>query len=66
MSDGCCRGLWIVVSGQWRTEGGSWAPPKFRSFAKADPNSRFSGIYIHNNLIGIWVSFICKLSGTPD
>jgi hypothetical protein len=41
-------------------------PPKFRSFAKAEPNSQFRGIYIRNNLIRIWVSFICKLSETPD
>jgi hypothetical protein len=41
-------------------------PPKFRSFAKAEPNSQFRGIYTRNNLIIIWVSFICKLSGTPD
>jgi hypothetical protein len=41
-------------------------PPKFRSFAKAEPNSQFREIYIRNNLIRIWVSFICKLSGTPD
>jgi hypothetical protein len=31
-------------------EGGS-NPPKFRSFDKAEPNSQFCGIYIHNNLI---------------
>jgi hypothetical protein len=40
--------------------------PIFRSFAKAEPNSQFHGIYIRNNLIRIWVSFICKLSVTPD
>jgi hypothetical protein len=53
---------------QCRTEGGGSTPPppKFRSFAKAEPNSQFRGIYIHNNLIKIWASFICKLSGTPD
>jgi hypothetical protein len=55
---------------QWRTEGvgglGGSNPPKFRSFAKAEPNSQFRGIYIRNNLIRIWVSIICKLSGTPD
>jgi hypothetical protein len=41
--------------------------PKFRGFAKAEPNSHFRGIYeyIRNNLIKIWVSLICKLSGTP-
>jgi hypothetical protein len=38
----------------------------FRNFAKAEPNSQFCGIYICKNLIRIWVSFICKLSGTPD
>jgi hypothetical protein len=41
-------------------------PPKFRSFEKAWPISQFRGIYICNNLSRIWVSFICKLSGTPD
>jgi hypothetical protein len=40
--------------------------PKFRGFAQAEPNSQFRGIYIHNNLIRKWVSFIRKLSGTPD
>jgi hypothetical protein len=39
--------------------------PKFRSFDKAEPNFKFRGIYFRNNLIRIWVSFICKLSGTP-
>jgi hypothetical protein len=58
---------------QWRTEGRGLGgvqlpppPPKFRSFAKAEPNSQFRGIYICNKLIRIWVSFICKLSGTPN
>jgi hypothetical protein len=50
---------------QWRTEGGlgvqTRPPPKCRSFTKAEPNSQFRGTYIHNNLIRIWVSFICKL-----
>jgi hypothetical protein len=41
-------------------------PPKCRSFDKAEPNSQFHGKYISNNLIRIWVSLICKLSGTPD
>jgi hypothetical protein len=41
-------------------------PQKFRSFDKAEPNSQFRGIYIHNNAIIIWISFICKSSGTPD
>jgi hypothetical protein len=41
-------------------------PPKFRSFDKAEPNSQFRGKYIRNNLIRIRVSFICKLSVTPD
>jgi hypothetical protein len=41
-------------------------PPKFRRLDKAEPNSQFRGIYIHNNLIRIRVSFICKSSGTPD
>jgi hypothetical protein len=38
---------------------------KFWSFDKAEPNSQFRGKYICNNLIKIWVSPICKLSGTP-
>jgi hypothetical protein len=53
---------------QWRTEGGGgFKPPhpKFRSFAKAEPNSQFRGIYIRNSLIRIRVSFIYKLSGAP-
>jgi hypothetical protein len=45
---------------------GSTPPPlKFQSFAKVEPNSHFRGMYIHNNLIRICVSFTCKLSGTP-
>jgi hypothetical protein len=60
-----------LSSHQWRTEGGGFGgvqppPPKFRGLAKAEPNSQFRGIYIRNNLIRIWVSLICKLSGTPD
>jgi hypothetical protein len=51
------RGVWGVQTP---------LPPTFRSFAKAEPNSQLRGIYIRNNLIRIWVSFICKLSGTPD
>jgi hypothetical protein len=46
--------------------GDSKNPPKFRSFAKAEPNSQFHGICIHNNLISIRISLICRLSGTPD
>jgi hypothetical protein len=46
------------------TGGGS--TPKFLSYAKAQPNSQFRGIYIRNNLIRIRVPFICKMSGTPD
>jgi hypothetical protein len=40
--------------------------PKFQSFDKAESNSQFCGKYICNNRIRIWVSIICKLSGTPD
>jgi hypothetical protein len=40
--------------------------PNFQSFDKAESNSKFCGKYIHNNIIGMWVSLICKLSGTPD
>jgi hypothetical protein len=46
--------------------GYSTPPPEFPSFEKAEPNSQFHGIYIHNNVIRIWVQFICKLNGTPD
>jgi hypothetical protein len=57
------------VLNQWRTEGGlgggSTPSPKFRSFDKAELNVQFRGKYIHNNLIRIQVSLICKLSGTP-
>jgi hypothetical protein len=48
--------------------GGVWGfqtPPKFHTFDKGEPNSQFRGKYIHNNLIRIRVSLICKLSGTP-
>jgi hypothetical protein len=46
---------------------GIWGgPPKFRSFAKAEPNSQFREIYIRNNLIRIRVSLIYKLSETPN
>jgi hypothetical protein len=54
---------------QWRTDdwGGVQNPPKFRSFDKAQPNFKFHGKYICNNLIRIiQVSIICKLSRTPD
>jgi hypothetical protein len=44
---------------------GVQTPLKFRSFDKAEPNSLFCGKYIRNNLIRIWVSLICRLSGTP-
>jgi hypothetical protein len=46
-------------------EGGS-TPTKILSFDTAEPNSQFREIYFCNNLIWIRVSFICKLSGTPD
>jgi hypothetical protein len=54
---------YILKNGQWcsvgwylkesteqgRTEGGGvqTPAPKFRSFAKAEPNSQFRGIYVH-------------------
>jgi hypothetical protein len=63
-----CFSTSLTHSGAFR-RGGRWfnpPSPKFRSFAKAEPNSQFRGIYIRNNLIRIWVSLICKLSGTPD
>jgi hypothetical protein len=62
--------IWTRTPWQWRTEKGGWGgwnlPPKFKRFDKAEPNSHFRGIYIHNNVIRIRVSFICKSSGTPD
>jgi hypothetical protein len=57
---------------QWHTGGGGGFGglkpplPKFQSFYKAELNSQFRGKYFHNNLIRIWGSLICKLSGTPD
>jgi hypothetical protein len=49
------KNIWrILRTGQWRTEGGGvQIPPKFRSFAKSEPNSQFRGIYIRNNLLRI-------------
>jgi hypothetical protein len=41
-------------------------PKKFRSFYKAEPNSQFRRKYIHNDLIRIRGSLICKVRGTPD
>jgi hypothetical protein len=53
----------VLTSGVLRGVVWGFKPPtKFRGFAKAEPISQFHGIYIHNNLIRIWVSFICKLS----
>jgi hypothetical protein len=49
----------VLYAGAYRRGGGVWGvktPPKFRSFAKAEPNSQFRGIYIRNNPIRIWVS----------
>jgi hypothetical protein len=59
-----------ITETQWCTElrgvGLTPPPPKFQSFDKAEPNSRFCGKYILNNLIRIRISLICKLSGTPE
>jgi hypothetical protein len=75
---GVCGSVHLGNSGvpkvEWRTETGDvWVfnpdtppPPKFQTFAKAEPNFQFRGIYIGKNLIRIWVSFICKLSGNPE
>jgi hypothetical protein len=41
-------------------------PPKFRNFPKAEPNYQFRGVYLRNNVIRMWVSFICKLCGAPE
>jgi hypothetical protein len=58
---------WQPYSVAYRGGGGSTPPPpKFRSFDKAEPNSQFRGIYIHNNVIRIRISFICKSSETHD
>jgi hypothetical protein len=53
--------------GQWRT-GGIWrvqppSPSKFRSFAKAEPNSQFHGIYIREygfHSFANWVELLTK------
>jgi hypothetical protein len=47
-------------------EGGGFNPPEILKFDKAEPNSQFHGKYIHNNIIRVQVSLICKLSRTPD
>jgi hypothetical protein len=64
------KGSFIKLYDQWHTEGGLGGSnpltPKFRSFFKDEPNSQFRGNFIRNKLIRIWVSLICKLSGTPD
>jgi hypothetical protein len=57
----CAYSLWTIllrVSVAYRSGGVQPPHPKFRSFAKDEPNSQFRGIYIRNNLITIWVSFI--------
>jgi hypothetical protein len=65
--DSCQVNAYSSPLKQRRTEGGGvQTPPKFRNFDKAEQNSQFRGIYICNNLIRIRVSFICKLSRTPD
>jgi hypothetical protein len=65
---GICPGIVSSVSTQhWRTQGGvfgGFKPP--RSFEKAWPNSQFRGIYICNNLSGIRVLLIYKLSDTSN
>jgi hypothetical protein len=62
-----------VTLNQWCTRWGVGVlkqPPspaaKFLHFEKAEPNSQFYGKYIHNNIITILVSLICKLRGIPD
>jgi hypothetical protein len=59
--------VFAVSHWQWRTEGGLGVSsyPKFRNFAKGEPNSLFRGIYIHNNKFRLPVSFIFSSSGTP-
>jgi hypothetical protein len=46
--------------------GGGVLNPQFFSFDKAELNSQFHEKDIRNNLVRIWVSLICKLSGAPD
>jgi hypothetical protein len=46
--------------------GGGSPPSKSWNFYKAEPYSLFCGKYIHNFLIRIRVSLICKFSGSPD
>jgi hypothetical protein len=63
--------FWVMaIDTQRRTEGwgclGNSNTPKFRNFDKAETNFQFRGIYIHNNVIRIRVSYVCKSSGTPE
>jgi hypothetical protein len=66
----CVVKCYVTRSGVIREGlGGFKAPPpspKFRNFDEAEPNSQLRGKYIRNNLIRIWVSLNCKLSGTSD
>jgi hypothetical protein len=55
-----------VYRGGWGLGVQTTPSPKFRSFDKFEPNSQFRGKYTRNNLIRIWGSLICKLSGNLD
>jgi hypothetical protein len=56
----------VHVIEQYRSTHSGVPRREFRNFDKAEPNSKFRQDYIHNNLIRIRGSLICKLSGTPD
>jgi hypothetical protein len=56
----------VAYQGRWGFGGFDTPSPKFWSFDKAELNSQFRGKYIHNNLLRIQVSLICKLTRTPN
>jgi hypothetical protein len=56
-----CTFLWSVA---YRKGVQPPPPPEIPKFCQSW--AEFRGIYVRNNLIRIWVSFIWKLSGTPD
>jgi hypothetical protein len=67
-----CQTLPFHAHMQWRTEVGGWVfkppplPPEIPKFYQSWAEFPVPWNIHPNNLIRIWVSFICKLSGTPD